>query len=180
VPAVLDTGSTHARPTAAQAAHVDIVRRTSLGMTVALLVQFAIGMWVNLYITVPSRDHGGGDLAAIGHALSGGPTALAIHTGLGLVILVGTISLVVRSALSRRRSLVVLSAVALIAILGAVSSGAAFVDKASNGASLGMALMTGVALFCLALTLYLTGRPGTAPPAVAGTAGRGSTGPDPA
>jgi hypothetical protein len=72
----------------------------------------------------------------------------------------------------------VLSAVTLLAILGAVSSGAAFVDKASNGASLGMALMTGVALFCLALTLYLTGRPGTTPSAVASTAGRGSTGPD--
>ena len=167
---MLDT-DTQARRTAAQAGHEGIVRRTSLGMMVALLVQFVIGMAVNLYDTVPSRDHGGGALTAIGRALSGGPAALAIHAGLGLVILVGTIALVARSVLSRRPALIGLSVVTLLAILGAVSSGAAYVNKADNGSSMGMAVLTGVALLCLALNLYLTGRPSAAPPA-----GRGGTG----
>lgn len=173
---MLDTDSTQARRTAAQLGHVDTIRRTSLGMMVALLVQFVIGMAVNLYDTVPSRDHGGGDLAAIGRALSGGPAALAIHAGLGLAILLGTIALVVRSVMSRRRSLIGLSVVTLLAILGAVSGGAAYVNKADNGSSMGMAVLTGVALLCLALNLFLTGRPGAAPPAVRGTAERNSTG----
>ena len=168
---MLDTDSTQARRTASQAGHEGILRRTSLGMMVALLVQLIVGMAVNLYDTVPSRDHGGGDLAAIGHALSGGPAALAIHAGLGLAILVGTIALVARSVLSRRPALIGLSVVTLLAILGAVSSGAAFVNKADNGASMGMAVLTGVALLCLALNIYLTGRPSAAPPT-----GQGGTG----
>ncbi len=110
-------------------------------------------------------------LTAIGRAFANGPAALAIHAGLGLLIVVGGISLVVRSVLSRRRPLIWLSAVAMLAILGAASSGAAFVNAGNNGASLGMAMLTGVALLCLTVSLYLTGVPGAAGPAVRGTAG---------
>lgn len=156
VTAVIDSGPAQAR-NAERAGHVEIVRRASLGMMMALLVQFALGMVVNLYATVPARDHGGGVLTAIGRALANGPAALAIHAGLGLLILLGTISLLVRSVLSRRGPLIWLSAVTLLAVLGAASSGAAFVNSGNNGASLGMALLTGVALACLAVILYLTG-----------------------
>jgi hypothetical protein len=169
---MLDTGSTPLRRNAAPAGQPGIVRRMSLGITVALLVQYAIGMWVNLYVTVPSRDHGGGELAAIGRAFANGPAALAIHAGLGLLILVGTINLVVRSVMSRRRPLIWLSAVTLLAVLGAASSGAAFVNTGGNGPSLGMALLTGVALLCLALTLYMTGTPAAAPSAAGDTPGQ--------
>ena len=169
-----------ARPTQVRNApdrpdHAEIARRTSLGMTMALLVQFALGMVVNLYVTVPARDQGGGTLTAIGRALSGGPAALAIHAGLGLLILLGTISLVVRSVLSRRRALIWLSAVTLLAVLGAASSGASFVNSGNDGASLGMALATGVALACLAVILFVTAAPGAAPPAASSAAEQGST-----
>ena len=167
---------TQVRSTAEPASQLEIVRRTSLGMTAALLVQYALGMVVNLYVTVPARDQGGGVLVAIGRAFANGPVSLAIHAGLGLLILLGTISLVVRSVLSRRRPLIWLSAVALLAVLGAAFNGAAFVNSGNDGASLGMALLTGVALFCLAVALYLTGAPSAAPPAAGGTTGRSSTG----
>ena len=175
---MIDSDPTKARRTAEPASHLEIVRRTSLGMTVVLLVQYALGMVVNLYVTVPARDQGGGVLAAIGRAFANGPASLAIHAGLGLLILAGTISLVVRSVLSRRRPLIWLSAVTLLAVLGAAGNGAAFVNSGNDGASLGMALLTGVALLCLAVTLYVTGVSGAARPAVPRTAGRGSTGPD--
>ena len=175
VTAVIDSGPAQVRNAGRAAGHVEIVRRASLGMMMALLVQFALGMVVNLYATVPVRDHGGGVLTAIGRALANGPAALAIHTGLGLLILLGTISLLVRSVLSRRGPLIWLSAVALLAVLGAASSGASFVNSANNGASLGMALLTGVALACLAVILYLTGagpRAGRASAAPGPSAGR--------
>ena len=175
---MVDARPTQVRRAAEPAGHAEIVRRTSLGMTMALLVQLALGIAVNLYVTVPARDQGGGTLTAIGRALSGGPVALALHAGLGLLILLGTITLLVRSILSRRGPLIWLSAVTLLAILGAVGSGASFVNSGNDGASLGMALLTGVALLCLAVTLYVTGAPGAAPPAVRGTAGQGSTGQD--
>ena len=171
---MVDARPTQVRNAPGRPDHAEIARRTSLGMTMALLVQFALGMVVNLYVTVPARDQGGGTLTAIGRALSGGPAALAIHAGLGLLILLGTISLVVRSVLSRRRALIWLSAVTLLAVLGAASSGASFVNSGNDGASLGMALATGVALACLAVILFATGSAG-APPAAGSAAGQGNT-----
>ena len=171
---MVDARPTQVRNAPGRPDHAEIARRTSLGMTMALLVQFALGMVVNLYVTVPARDQGGGTLTAIGRALSGGPAALAIHAGLGLLILLGTITLVVRSVLSRRRALIWLSAVTLLAILGAVGSGASFVNSGNDGASLGMALLTAVALACLAVILFATGSAG-APPAAGSAAGQGNT-----
>src|SRR5215469_5168576 len=169
---MIDSDPAKVRRTAEPAGHLEIVRRTSLGMTVALLVQYALGMVVNLYVTVPARDQGGGVLTAIGRAFANGPVSLAIHTGLGLVIVLGTVSLVVRSVVSRRRSLIWLSSLTLLAVLGAACNGAGFVKSGNDGASLGMAMLTGIALLCLAVTLYVTGTPGAAPPAVRGTTER--------
>ncbi len=133
----------------------EVIRRASLGTAVALLVQYGLGMWVNLYATIPARDQGGGEFAAIGRALSNGPAGLAIHTVLGLLLLVGSVVPVVRAVASRRPAFIVTSGLSLLAILGAGASGAAFVNAGSNGASLGMALLTAVALLCQVVNLFL-------------------------
>jgi hypothetical protein len=154
---MLDTGPTEVRGSA-RAAHLDIARRTTLGMGIAVVVQYALGIWVNLYVTVPARDQGGGFLTAIGRALANGPVALGIHAGLGLILVLGSISLVVRSVLSRNRALIAASVVFLLALLGAASSGASFVDSGNDSASASMAMLTGVALICSLISLYVTGR----------------------
>ena len=65
--------SVASRPAAGTRPSTDeIFRRASLGTAVALLVQYGLGMWVNLYATVPAADRGGGEFAAIGRALSHG------------------------------------------------------------------------------------------------------------
>ena len=137
-------------------------------MSIALLVQYALGMWVSLYATVPKRDHGGGLPAAVGRALSNGPVALAVHAGLGLILVVGAIALAVRAIRARHRIVMVTSLVSLLAIAGAAGSGAAFVNTGGNGASLGMALLTAVALLCSLLNLYVL-RPSPQPPTTQGT-----------
>ena len=153
---MLDSDSTEVRGSTG-AAHLEIVRRTNLGMGIGVIVQYALGIWVNLYVTVPARDQGGGFLTAIGRALANGPVALGIHAGLGLLLVLGSISLVVRSVLSRTRALIVLSAVFLLALLGAASSGASFVDSGRDSASASMAMLAGVALICSLLTLFVLG-----------------------
>ena len=140
------------------AAHLEIVRRTSLGMGIGVVVQYALGMVVNLDVNVPARDQGGGFLAAIGRALANGPVALGIHTGLGLLLVLGSISLVVRSILSRNRALIAASVLFFLALLGAASSGASFVDSGKDSASASMAMLTGVALICALVALFVTGR----------------------
>jgi hypothetical protein len=160
---MIDSGPTQARSSAARASQLDIVRRMSLGIALALLVQYALGMVVSLYVTVPAGDHGGGILAAVGRAFSAGPVALAVHAGLGLLLIAAGINLVIRSARSGHRALIWLSAVSLLSILGAAVNGAAFVNSSAAGASLAMGLLTGVALACSALSLYVlssASRPG--------------------
>jgi hypothetical protein len=159
---MIDSSST-ARGTSKRAGAVPILRRITLGMAVALLVQYALGMVVNLYATVPARDQGGGVFTAIGRAFANGPASLAIHAGLGLLLIVGAIQLVVRSAVVRHRPLIWLSSVSLLAILGAALNGAAFVNAGDDGASLGMAMLTGIALLCMTIGLYVLGSaPGAA------------------
>ena len=153
---MIDSGST-VRGTNERAGGVAILRRISLGMAIALLVQYGLGMVVNLDVTVPARDQGGGVFTAIGRALANGPAGLAIHAGLGLLLIVGAIQLVVRSVLARHRPLIWLSSVSLLAIIGAAFNGAAFVNSGNDGASLGMAMLTGIALLCMTISLYVLG-----------------------
>jgi hypothetical protein len=146
----------------------DGVRKTSLGLSIALLVQYALGMWVNLYVTVPKRDHGGGVPAAVGRALSSGPAGLALHAGFGLVIVIGSVALVARAIQARHRVTIVTSLISLLAVAGAAVSGATFVNTGTDGASLGMALLTAVALLCLLVNLYAP-QPSPQPPTTQGT-----------
>jgi hypothetical protein len=63
----------------------------------------------------------------------------------------------------RHRPLIWLSSVSLLAILGAALNGAAFVNAGDDGASLGMAMLTGIALLCMTIGLYVLGSaPGAA------------------
>ena len=148
------------RSTLSRSAAIDDgIRRASLGTSIGLLIQYGLGMWVNLYITVPARDHGGGVPAAIGRSLANGPGALAAHSGIGLLITLGSIVLVVRAVQARSRVTIVTSSINLVAVAGAAASGAAFVDNGRASASLTMALLTGVALLCQVVNLYVLGSP---------------------
>ena len=55
-----------------------MLRRTSLGMTIGLLIQYSLGMVVNLYVTVPRQDQGGGLPTAIGRALATTPLTIRV------------------------------------------------------------------------------------------------------
>ena len=48
---MVDSGPTQARGSGGPPGQLEIIRRTSFGMTVALLIQYALGMVVNLYLT---------------------------------------------------------------------------------------------------------------------------------
>ncbi len=156
---MLDTTRTQRPADNGPAAGQVLLRRISLGMLAGLLIQYALGMIVNLYVSVPARDQEGGVLAAVGRSLSGGPAALTVHAALGLLLIVGAVNLVVRAAVLRLRLVAWLSVVSLLAIVGAAAGGAAFVNSGADGASLTMALLTGVALFCYAVNLFVLGTP---------------------
>lgn len=146
-----------------RAGGAEAARRSSFGVAVGLLIQYAVGLWVSVYVTVPARDQGGGILAAVGRALANGPAALALHAALGLLLLVGSIVLVVRAVVAGDRFFMVTTAVSLLAVLGAAGSGAAFVNNGQDGASLAMGLLTAVALLCQLISLFRLSAPHHAP-----------------
>jgi hypothetical protein len=149
-------------PTAQQAAErrLGIVGRASLGAAVMLVVQYGLGIGVNLYIAVPT---GGSAGSTVGRAFSNGPL-LAAHAVLGVLLVLTAVSLVVRAVLARQRVIIVLASLGLLAILAAAGNGVSFLHSGADGESLGMAIATGVALLCYIGILFAAGfraRPGS-------------------
>ncbi len=124
------------------------LRSASMGALAMLVIQFALGVGVNLYIT---PDKGG-----VSEAFSNGPL-LALHSVLGLLLIIAAIDLLVRAILVRYRPVVVASAIGLIAILGAAFNGIGFLRNGHNASSLGMAIAACVAMLCYAVCLRVLG-----------------------
>jgi hypothetical protein len=127
------------------------LRRASLGALVMLVVQFGLGIGVNLYISLPAKG-------SAGDAFSNGPL-LALHVVVGLLLIVAAIGLLVRAIIARHGAVIAAAAVGLLAIATAATQGFSFVSDGTNAASLAMALATGVAMLCYASALYLVRPP---------------------
>ncbi len=127
------------------------LRRVCLATLIMLVVQYGLGIFLNLYVAVPASDAHAGIFAEIATA----PLALTVHALLGLALIGSAISLVVKAARVGDRLLAVLAAAGLTAIGGAFGAGEIFVRNGQAGASLAMAVLTGVALLCYVGTLAL-------------------------
>lgn len=137
------------------------LRRASLAAFVILLAQYGIGVYVNLYVTVPAADHG----KEIGTVISNGPAALSVHAVLGLLLVLAAIGVLVQALLARLWAVLVSAVIALVAIIGAAAEGARFTSQGAASASMTMAALTGVALLCYGAALYLLSSPREAGPA---------------
>ena len=120
-----------------------------------LLLEFSLGVGVNLYATPPAVDSGKSLLPAFGSAVTGGPVVLAVHAVLGTVLLITGVSAVVRASLVRETALIVITGVSLLGIIVAWMSGSRFVGTMANGASMTMAVATGVSILGYALILFI-------------------------
>jgi hypothetical protein len=120
------------------------LRRISLAALIMLVVQYGLGIILNLYIAVPASDAHAGIMQEI----ASGPAMLTVHALLGLGLIGAALVLLVRAVRLDDRVIAVLAAAGLTAIGGAFASGEIFVRNGQSGASLAMALLTGVALLC--------------------------------
>jgi len=120
------------------------VRRVSLAALIMLVVQYGLGIVLNLYIPVPAP----GPHAGLLQKIAGGPFMLTVHAVLGLSLIGAALLLLVRTVRLGDRVIAVLAAAGLTAIGGAFASGEIFVRNGQSAASLVMALLTGVALLC--------------------------------
>ena len=127
------------------------LRSTALGLLMFLLVQFALGMVVNLYVHVPSGRDGYGAAAP----------ALVLHAAVGITVVAGSISLAARSVAARARQIVAPSMIAAVALVAAAAGGVTFLSNGVSGASLAMALCAAIAISCYGLIIYRLPGPGT-------------------
>jgi hypothetical protein len=134
----------------------DNLAKGYLAAAIMLVIQYGLGIGVNLYVTVPTGK-------GIGQAFSSGPL-LAVHTVVGLLLILTALSMIVRAVIARHRPSIAASAVGLLAILAAAGYAASFTRDGTNSASLGMALATGVALLCYIIGLFVASRPEPARP----------------
>ena len=141
-------------PADPEAKRVRGLRANSFAAIVILLIEYGLGMWINLYGHLPSSGRGAGLAGGFARAVADGPVGLSIHALLGLLLIASASTALVRSILVRRPALTALTAIALAAIVSAGISGARFVGRDDNGSSMSMAVAAGVAIAVYALTLF--------------------------
>jgi hypothetical protein len=124
------------------------LRGNCMGAAVLLIVQFGLGIGVNLYVTLPAHKS---FLSTVF-----GSAVLAVHAIVALVLLGAATGALVRALLipGRARRAVAFTSVGLTAIVAAAIGGALFVGSQGNGASLAMALATAVAMFCYLAAIF--------------------------
>jgi hypothetical protein len=140
------------------ARRVSRLRRAGFAAFVMLVVQFALGIYVNLYVTVPGADHGHG----FGQAIANGPAGLTLHIVLGLVLILTAFGFLVQAILARQPTLIAAAVLGLLAMVGAAASGSAFTGNGQDGASMAMAALAAVGLLCYGTSLFLLPRPAAA------------------
>ena len=131
----------------------------NLAACALLLIQYLLGMVVNVYVVLPGRHPGAGagdyfSGAADGLAwlITDGPAWAAAHAALGMALAAAALAAV---ALSWRQGSTAGRAAAVVgalAVIGAGFNGVSFVDYGHAFSSIIMA-----GLWALALTCYLTG-----------------------
>src|SRR5579859_4920456 len=123
-------------------------RRACLAALIMLVVQYGLGIILNLYVAITPDSHSG-----MLHEIASAPLALTLHALLGLALIGNSLVLLARALRLGDRVIVGLVTGALGALAGAFAGGEVFVRSGTSSASLAMALLTGVALLCYVAVL---------------------------
>jgi heme A synthase len=128
-------------------ARLERIRLASFGALTMLFLQFVLGAAYSLYGTAPTAKKSVGLFSS---------PLLAIHVVLGILLLIAAGMLVFRVVQARAGgALLVMSVVGLVAVIGAAGAGSSFAQDGANGASLGMAIATAVAMLCYTVNLVI-------------------------
>ncbi|HMD92948.1 MAG TPA: hypothetical protein VKG80_09905 [Trebonia sp.] len=131
----------------------------NLGACALLLIQYLLGMVVNVYVILPGKHPGAGAAdyfsgAATGLAwlITDGPGWAAAHAALGMALAAAALAAVVLAWRTGSTAGRTISVTGALAIIGAGFNGASFVNYGHAFSSMIMA-----GLWALALACYLAG-----------------------
>lgn len=124
-----------------------------------LIVQYLLGMAVNVFVVLPGRHPGAnadnyfsGAASGLGWVVSDGPAWAAAHASFGLALVVAALACIALTWRGSGRLARVLAVLGALAIIGAGFNGVSFVNYGQAFSSLIMA-----GLWALALACYVAG-----------------------
>jgi hypothetical protein len=142
------------------------MRDQFLGTMIFLIVQFLLGMAVNLFVTIPTNHPGasppeyfGGVVQSVTWAILHGHILLVIHASLGLLLVLNALGLLLAAIRARQRDLITVTAFGLFGVLAAGFNGGSFLNYNQDFSSMLMAFFFAVAVVSYAVGLFATGRP---------------------
>jgi hypothetical protein len=170
------TGATAAAAPALRDRRAGRVAAVNLTVCGLLLAQYLLGMVANLFVTIPAHHPGAGaanyfsgSASGLGWVIPNGPAWLAAHASLGLALVLAAIGSLVLTWGRAGRLCTTLSAVGLLAIIGAGFNGLSFLTYNHNFSSMIMAGLWALALACYLTCVYLAGRRHAPPAADSGS-----------
>lgn len=130
-----------------------------------LLVQYLLGMAVNLYVTLPGRHPGAGAsnyftgvASGLAWVIPDGPAWAAAHAAFGLALVLAALATIVLTRRQASRAATVTSVLGALAIVGAGFNGMSFLNYGHDFSSMIMAGLWALALACYLTGLFLAGR----------------------
>ena len=147
----LEAGSPTRAASTAPPASLARVRRASLAILALILVEYGIGMYVNLYVTVPPADRGHN----LGSSITNGPPVLSLHVVTGLLLGLGAVGVLAHAAMARHLVAISASVAGLIALALADAAGTSFTGSGHPADSMAMSVLTGAGLLCYVANLCL-------------------------
>ena len=121
---------------------------------ILLAIEIVLGITVNLFVKIPAADKGTFEFSAFVAALSHGPVSLAVHAVVGTLIVLASISVLIRAISTRRGLQIAMAIVGLLLVIGAWSAGTGFVGSGADSASFAMATQTAIAIVAYATALF--------------------------
>lgn len=123
-------------PNTAGGTRLGLLRAGLAAMLVLLFLQFALGMWVNLYVSIPQLSTGygmGGMMGAMMAIMfSAGAPTLMVHMMLGWLMAAGAVAVFALSLLQSRAFVTLLSTAGIVSVLLGGLGGLLFLFSGGN------------------------------------------------
>jgi len=138
------------------------MRNQFLGTLMFLIVQFLLGMAVNLFVTIPTNHPGanppeyfGGVAQSVTWAILHGHVLLQIHAVLGLLLVLNALGLLLAAIRARARDLITVTSFGLFGVLAAGFNGGSFLNYNQDFSSMIMAAGFAAAMISYVFGLYV-------------------------
>jgi hypothetical protein len=141
------------------------MRDQFLGTLIFLMIQFLLGMGVNLFVTITTNHTGanppeyfGGVVQSVTWAILHGHILLVVHASLGLLLVLNALGLLLAAIRALQRDLITVTSFGLFGVLAAGFNGGSFLNYNQDFSSMLMAFFFAIAVVAYTVGLVVTGR----------------------